>query len=149
MLAKLKYPLTVLSLCLLGGGCTLVFLPVIAPPFFAARLAPPQYPHSQLLFETEGGGNDVARQRRVYQTADDIELVLAYMEGFLPGFEQVAASTSLTYRNSMEDTSWLAEELGSGKGFRMGLIRPSVSILLTEQAEALTEIQVITCWAET
>lgn len=137
----------------LTSGCLLclawLYVPLLAPRIMAERLAPPPYPKSQLISETQGGGSAVGCHRRVYQTNDNIESVLAYMELYLPGFTHEPNSERSAYGNAIEDTSWLAQMIGAGRVVRKYLTYPSVGVYIGILPDNRTEIRITTCWAET
>ena len=148
-----KQQFKVWGIVFLASSCLLCFawliVPILAPRIMAERLAPPPYPKSQLISETQGGGSDSGCRRRVYQTNADIESVLAYMELHLPGFTRDSEAERIAYGNAIEDSSWLAQTIGSGKIVRNYPIYPSVQVSIGMLPDRETEIKITTCWAET
>ncbi len=140
-----------LVFALLSGAVLTCFCGVIAPLFisqiWAELLTPPPYPNSRLITQGEGGGTDIHCHGRIYESADNLHQVLAYMERYLPNFTADLEAGKLRYYNSFQDDSWLARRFASGN--KTFLTPPSVQVWLyaLNTDGTGTQIKISTCWA--
>jgi hypothetical protein len=86
----------------------MVFSEMIARQI-AYRLAPPQYPSSDLVTSWTSGGSDSMWDRRTYSTTDSTAVVVKFMEQYLPIFQkQEDTKLGVFYISSTTDKSPLA-----------------------------------------
>jgi hypothetical protein len=132
-----SYRLLLIPILLLLGLCTFFCaLGLVIPKQLARSAAPPEYPNSELINQSNDGGTDNYQERRLYRTSDDIPTVLAYMEKHMPGFRQLEESNAFgpAYHNSKCNKSWLAK-LASLLTSANGVL-PCTSVLIFEDPDS-------------
>ena len=112
----------------------------------ARGLMPPEYPGSTLIEVEQERFPNTRFEYRTYSTPDDVETVLAYMEGHMPGFTQ---SSPERYGNHRQDNS--LPSLITALLVQLGDIEsgvPGVEVNLDEANTTGTEITIILSWPD-